>query len=84
MPLRPTGPFQVQYTVQLASGNLQVAGLQQFPPQPTFNPLTYALLTITGGTGLYTGATGYWQETSPNLAYGPGVATNGFIASISY
>ena len=29
--------------------HVQVAGLQQFPPQPTFVPLTYALLTVTGG-----------------------------------
>ena len=46
----------------------------------TLQRWTGKVLSHDAGTGLYTGATGYYQETSPNYQSGPstaGQSTNG-------
>ena len=39
------------------------------------------IVHVFAGTGLYTGAQGYMEETNLDLGYGPGIPTNGYASS---
>ncbi|DBA96797.1 hypothetical protein WJX82_011709 [Trebouxia sp. C0006] len=63
------------------------AGLLYYPSTEGFNSLTSGLLAVTGGTGLYTGASGYWQTLAPaqsQLGTKVPPDVNGFTLNINY
>ncbi|KAL0043941.1 hypothetical protein WJX82_007285 [Trebouxia sp. C0006] len=75
---RPRGPMSLQMPDPISASTLynSLPGQYRWPAShtPGYNNLTTGLLAITGGTGLYTGATGYYQETNfnPSLSAGTG------------
>ncbi|KAK9824758.1 hypothetical protein WJX74_005339 [Apatococcus lobatus] len=81
--LQPQGASQCLNTITFATGTVQVSGLT-YPPGGQFtNPITDGVLAVTGGTGLYTGAKGYYQEFAvPHT--GPHPPANGVILAIDY